>query len=209
MTRIRPSRACLLFLALGAALWCAASPALAAPRRATIVRHEHIGAAACTSCGSRSSAAPPGATSSGFGSASSRAWPRRAARHRHAGVRVGLAIRGRTLTIRATAKRRHCRGSASRCVAFARSPRQAPPPHAGPQDAQRSDRTRAARGAPVGVPGSWHSIFDDEFNGTTLDTSKWSTGWLGRASPPRSTASSSSATTPPRSPSPTASSTST
>jgi hypothetical protein len=39
--------------------------------------------------------------------------------------------------------------------------------------------------APVGQPGppgdpsSWHSIFDDEFNGTSLNTGDWSTGWYG------------------------------
>jgi beta-glucanase (GH16 family) len=32
---------------------------------------------------------------------------------------------------------------------------------------------------PTGVPGSWHLIFDDEFNGSSLDTSYWSTGWFG------------------------------
>jgi len=32
---------------------------------------------------------------------------------------------------------------------------------------------------PPGDPSSWHTIFDDEFNGTSLDTSKWSTGWYG------------------------------
>jgi beta-glucanase (GH16 family) len=32
---------------------------------------------------------------------------------------------------------------------------------------------------PIGDPGTWHSIFDDEFNGSALDTTKWSTGWLG------------------------------
>jgi len=33
--------------------------------------------------------------------------------------------------------------------------------------------------APAGLPGSWHLAFDDEFNGSSLDTSKWSTGWFG------------------------------
>ena len=28
---------------------------------------------------------------------------------------------------------------------------------------------------PVGVPGPWVQTFGDEFNGTTLDTNKWST----------------------------------
>lgn len=32
---------------------------------------------------------------------------------------------------------------------------------------------------PVGPPGSWRLIFDDEFNGSSLDTSRWSTGWFG------------------------------
>jgi beta-glucanase (GH16 family) len=31
---------------------------------------------------------------------------------------------------------------------------------------------------PAGVTGDWKSIFDDEFDSTVLDTSKWSTGWL-------------------------------
>ncbi len=32
---------------------------------------------------------------------------------------------------------------------------------------------------PAGVPGDWTLKFDDEFNGTSLDTAKWSTGWYG------------------------------
>jgi beta-glucanase (GH16 family) len=32
---------------------------------------------------------------------------------------------------------------------------------------------------PIGDPGSWHLIFDDEFNGSSLDPSNWSTGWFG------------------------------
>jgi beta-glucanase (GH16 family) len=32
---------------------------------------------------------------------------------------------------------------------------------------------------PPGDPSSWHSIFDDEFNGTSLNTADWSTGWYG------------------------------
>ncbi len=32
---------------------------------------------------------------------------------------------------------------------------------------------------PTGVPGDWTLKFDDEFNGTSLDTAKWSTGWYG------------------------------
>ena len=32
---------------------------------------------------------------------------------------------------------------------------------------------------PTGVPGDWKLVFDDEFNGAGLNTSEWSTGWLG------------------------------
>jgi len=32
---------------------------------------------------------------------------------------------------------------------------------------------------PTGVPGDWALKFDGEFNGTSLDTTKWSTGWYG------------------------------
>lgn len=31
---------------------------------------------------------------------------------------------------------------------------------------------------PTGDPGSWKLTFDDEFDGSQLDTAKWSTGWL-------------------------------
>lgn len=30
---------------------------------------------------------------------------------------------------------------------------------------------------PLGIPGNWNIIFDDEFTGTTLDPSKWAPGW--------------------------------
>ena len=32
---------------------------------------------------------------------------------------------------------------------------------------------------PTGVPGDWTLKFDDEFNGTSLNTAEWSTGWYG------------------------------
>jgi beta-glucanase (GH16 family) len=33
---------------------------------------------------------------------------------------------------------------------------------------------------PLGEQGNWHLAFDDEFSGSTLNTSKWSTGWFGQ-----------------------------
>ena len=44
-----------------------------------------------------------------------------------------------------------------------------------------STGTAGASGSvvPVGVGGSWRLVFDDEFNGTALDTSKWSSSWFG------------------------------
>ena len=32
---------------------------------------------------------------------------------------------------------------------------------------------------PTGVRGDWKLTFGDEFDGTSLDTAKWSTGWYG------------------------------
>ena len=47
-----------------------------------------------------------------------------------------------------------------------------PPPHSAAR------QPNAGPPVPVGVPGRWKLIFDDEFDGTSLDTAKWSTGWL-------------------------------
>ena len=32
---------------------------------------------------------------------------------------------------------------------------------------------------PLGIPGNWNPVFDDEFNGTSLDTGTWTPNWLG------------------------------
>lgn len=36
--------------------------------------------------------------------------------------------------------------------------------------------------APVGPGGSWNMVFDDEFNETSLDTTKWASSWFGGGS---------------------------
>lgn len=35
--------------------------------------------------------------------------------------------------------------------------------------------------APVGIPGHWTLVFDDEFDGGALDPAKWTKGWIGCA----------------------------
>ncbi|WP_405364968.1 family 16 glycosylhydrolase [Kitasatospora sp. NBC_00039] len=35
--------------------------------------------------------------------------------------------------------------------------------------------------APLGIPGSWRPVFADEFNGSSLDSSKWNPNWFGCA----------------------------
>jgi beta-glucanase (GH16 family) len=48
------------------------------------------------------------------------------------------------------------------------------PPVAAPAPAASSSSA-----SPIGVGGAWHSVFDDEFSSSTLDLTKWSTGWFG------------------------------
>jgi beta-glucanase (GH16 family) len=39
--------------------------------------------------------------------------------------------------------------------------------------------TRQTATVPIGDPGSWRLVFDDEFSGSSLDTKSWSKGWFG------------------------------
>lgn len=48
-----------------------------------------------------------------------------------------------------------------------------------PTSSAKEKKAAAGPPTPAGVPGNWNLAFDDEFNGVGLDTSKWSTGWLG------------------------------
>jgi len=58
-----------------------------------------------------------------------------------------------------------------------------PASSAGPTPASSARPTPASSARPTpmptGVPGDWTLKFDDEFNGTGLDTANWSTGWFG------------------------------
>ncbi len=51
-----------------------------------------------------------------------------------------------------------------------------PTPKPKPKPTPTPTPTRAVAPMP---PGDWALKFDDEFNGTSLDTAKWSTGWYG------------------------------
>ena len=52
--------------------------------------------------------------------------------------------------------------------------------HQGPHTSQAGGTPMPSRTPmPAGVPGDWTLKFDDEFNGTSLNTAKWSTGWYG------------------------------
>ena len=71
-------------------------------------------------------------------------------------------------------------GTAATSAPIAPSAPSAPPPPAPspPATLPQSPATTLADG-PLGVPGSWNPIFDEEFNGTSLNQSLWSTGWGG------------------------------
>ena len=53
-----------------------------------------------------------------------------------------------------------------------------PPPTTPPTPLPTPTPTPAQPG-PTGIPGSWTTAFDDEFNGTALDRSVWQPGWFG------------------------------
>jgi beta-glucanase (GH16 family) len=175
VTRTRGTAAVLALLAVGVALSCTATPALAGPRPPMIVRHEHIGRSGVydVRIAIVSGSAARNVVKVRIGRLARVATTGR--RHPRANVRVELAIRGRMLTIRATAKR----GMPRLNITLRRVRSLATPaPPAKPAPKTRSSTGTGGSGTPAGVPGSWHSIFDDEFAGTTLDATNWSTGWL-------------------------------
>jgi hypothetical protein len=125
-------------------------------------------------------------------------------RRPHARLRVKIAVRGRMLTIRATAKQgmpkldvRLRRVGAlvspatkpgSGATTRASGPQTstpvtapvAPTPSTAPAAPAVPTVPTVPTGAagPPGNPASWNMVFDDEFNGSSLDTTKWSTSWF-------------------------------
>jgi hypothetical protein len=149
VTRIRRSHAALLLLALATALSGTASPALAAPRGATVVRHERIGRTGVYEVRvAITGPAVRNVVTVRIGKLSRVAKTGR--RHRRASVRVQLAIRGRRLTIRATAKR----GMPKLDVTLQRvRPLATPVPPATPAPKTRSSTGSSGSGDPLGVSG--------------------------------------------------------
>jgi beta-glucanase (GH16 family) len=121
-------------------------------------------------------------------------------------VILTLPITGRTLTVLVTTRcltprlrvslreLRAVSASASPTPAPGTTTAQAPTAHAAPAPpvattpAPPAQATLTFPGSPVattpaqgpiGDPGSWHLVFDDEFSGSTLNAGDWSTGWLG------------------------------
>ncbi|WP_324983850.1 glycoside hydrolase family 16 protein [Streptomyces sp.] len=70
--------------------------------------------------------------------------------------------------------------SASASPSPSSTPSPSPTPTAPATTAPSPSQTTPTSGsAPVGIPGSWRQVFGDEFNGTSLDGSKWNPNWLG------------------------------
>lgn len=102
-------------------------------------------------------------------------------------ISLEVHIAGHTLTIRASGHRLRPRIAVSlrriqlsAKTRHASTPKTAPPPAttapvATPPAAQPTTSTAG----PAGDPGNWRLIFDDEFDGTSLNTTKWSVGWFG------------------------------
>jgi hypothetical protein len=97
-------------------------------------------------------------------------------------VHQKVTLKARRLTIHASARR-----AAPTVTATWRrlKPARAPGPHtrgaggssSGPTGGGHSPRPDSA--GPLGVSGSWRSVFDDEFDGGSLNGAVWNTGWLG------------------------------
>jgi hypothetical protein len=94
-------------------------------------------------------------------------------------ISVEVRVAGHTLTVRASGHRRR-----PRIAVTLRRIRSSAKPHHGtpaaPTTAPAAPVVSApALGAsPAGDPGNWRLVFDDEFDGTSLNTAKWAAGWF-------------------------------
>jgi hypothetical protein len=113
-------------------------------------------------------------------------------RRRSVVVRAKVAIHGRVLTIRETPRAgrplvhvlRLKRVAGLAPVTPKPKPKPKPKPTTSGSAGGSTSGTSGSNGSsgplvPSGVAGNWNLLFDDEFNGTSLDTTKWSTGWFG------------------------------
>ena len=103
-------------------------------------------------------------------------------------ISVEVHIAGHTLTVRASGHRLRPRIAVSlrRIQLSAKTHHSTTPPKSAPATAPTvpvvtppaAQPTTSPTG-PVGDPGNWRPIFDDEFDGSSLNTTKWSVGWFG------------------------------
>jgi beta-glucanase (GH16 family) len=96
--------------------------------------------------------------------------------HRHAPATVNehVTVAGPVLAVRASGSlaRPHVKIKLAKL-------KLAPTPAPTPAPAPAATPAAPTTPVPTGVTGSWHLIFDDEFNGSGLNTQYWSTGWFG------------------------------
>lgn len=59
------------------------------------------------------------------------------------------------------------------------TPTASPTPTSTPTPSATSSAPSTGGAMPVGIGGTWHQVFSDEFNGTSLDSSKWNANWFG------------------------------
>jgi beta-glucanase (GH16 family) len=106
-------------------------------------------------------------------------------RRRATVVDATVSVHGRVLTIDETRLRGRpkLRFEAKRIGALPTAPKPPVPATpgltAGSSSSTAGSSGSSAAGGPAGDPGTWNLAFDDEFTGSSLDTSKWSVGWFG------------------------------
>jgi beta-glucanase (GH16 family) len=103
--------------------------------------------------------------------------PQSVSAHHHAPATVSehVTVAGSVLSIRASGNLTRPRVKV-RLAKLRLTPAPAAAPAPVPPAAAPSATTTPV---PTGVAGNWHLIFDDEFNGSSLNPQYWSTGWFG------------------------------
>ena len=101
-------------------------------------------------------------------------------------ISVKVHIPGHTLTVRASGHRLRPRIAVSlrRIQVSSKTRHAAQPPKAAPVTPPAAPvvtppAASPGGASPAGDPGNWHLVFDDGFDGSSVNTAKWSVGWFG------------------------------